>query len=88
MIRLKTPKLSNPRTSRYKVALDKIALKFMDGKNNRNQIIDSLVKEVEKGTLTVSKENVKVEDPKEIKKEISTHLNNTIDRLSLFGVFE
>ncbi len=28
MIRLKTPKLSNPRTSRYKVALDKIALKF------------------------------------------------------------
>ena len=28
MIRLKKPKLSNPRTSRYKVALDKIALKF------------------------------------------------------------
>ncbi len=67
---------------------DKIALKFMDGKNNRNQIVDNLVKEVEKGTLTVSKENVKVEDPKEIKKEISTHLNNTIDRLSVFGVFE
>ncbi len=67
---------------------DKFALKYMDGKNTKKQILDNLIKEVADGQLTVNKDNMKVEDPKEVKKELTAYLDNTITRLSTLGVFE
>ncbi|MEA0970527.1 Methyltransferase domain-containing protein [Candidatus Megaera venefica] len=67
---------------------DRFALKYMDGKNTKKQILDNLVKEVADGQLTVNKDNIKIEDPKEVRKELVVYLDNTITRLSTFGVFE
>ena len=67
---------------------DRFALKYMDGKNTKKQILDNLVKEVTDGQLTVNKDNMKIEDPKEVRKELVAYLDNTITRLSTLGVFE
>lgn len=67
---------------------DRFALKYMDGKNTKKQILDNLIKEVADGQLTVNRDNVKIEDSKEIKKELAAYLDNTITRLSTLGVFE
>ena len=67
---------------------DRFALKYMDGKNTKKQILDNLIKEVADGQLTVNRDNMKVDDPKEVKKELTTYLDNTILRLSTLGVFE
>jgi methyltransferase-like protein len=67
---------------------DRFALKYMDGKNTKKQILDNLVKEVSDGQLTVNKDNMKIEDPKEVRKELVAYLDNTITRLSTLGVFE
>ena len=40
------------------------------------------------GQLTVNKDNMKIEDPKEVRKELVAYLDNTITRLSTLGVFE
>ena len=67
---------------------DRFALKYMDGKNTKKQILDNLVKEVADGQLTLNKDNMKIEDPKEVRKELVAYLDNTITRLSTLGVFE
>lgn len=67
---------------------DRFALKYMDGKNTKKQILDNLLKEVADGHLNVNIDNIKIEDPKQIKKELTVYLDNTITRLSTFGVFE
>jgi len=68
--------------------LDKFAIKYMDGKNTRVQILDSLMKEVENGKINLNKNDKKIEDMSEIKKELSVHLDDTISRLSAQSVFE
>lgn len=67
---------------------DRLALKYMDGKNTKKQILDNLIKEVADGQLTLNKDNMKIDDPKEVRKELAAHLDNTITRLSTFGIFE
>lgn len=67
---------------------DHYALKHMDGKNSKKQILDNLLKDVTDGKFNVSRDNVKIDDPKEVKKELATYLDNTITRLSTLSVFE
>lgn len=67
---------------------DKFAIKYMDGKNSKEQILDHLMKEAKNGQITLNKDNKKIEDEKQIKKELSAHLDDTIARLSVQCVFE
>jgi methyltransferase-like protein len=60
----------------------------MNGKNTKAQILDNLIKEVESGKINLNKNDKKIEDASEIKKELSTHLDDTIARLSVQSVFE
>lgn len=66
---------------------DKFALKYMDGKNTKEQILDHLIDDVKNGKITLHKDQQKMEIESEIKKELSVHLDNTIERLSMQGVF-
>jgi methyltransferase-like protein len=67
---------------------DKFALKYMDGKNSKKQILDHLVEEAKNGQITLNKDNSKIEDAEQIKQELSTHLDHTIDKLSMQGLLK
>ena len=67
---------------------DKFALKYMDGKNNKKQILDHLLEEANSGQITLNKDNKKIEDVAQIKKELLAHLDHTIDKLSMQGVLK
>lgn len=66
---------------------DKFALKYMDGKNTKDSIIEHLTKEVESGNLTVNQDNKKVEGADKIKEMLTLYLDDCIARLSSQGVF-
>ncbi|RTK93489.1 MAG: methyltransferase domain-containing protein [Rickettsiales bacterium] len=67
---------------------DKFALKYMDGNNTQKDILEHLVKEVKNKTLTVSKDNVQIEDPEIIMDEFKAYLKESITRLASQGVFQ
>jgi len=67
---------------------DKFALKYMDGKNTRKQILERLLEEAKNGQITLNKDNKKLEDMAQIKKELTAHLDNTIEKFSMQGVFK
>jgi methyltransferase-like protein len=67
---------------------DKFALKYMNGKNSKKQILDYLIEEAKNGQITLNKDNSKIEDVDQIKKELSTHLDNTIDKMSMQGLLK
>jgi methyltransferase-like protein/2-polyprenyl-3-methyl-5-hydroxy-6-metoxy-1,4-benzoquinol methylase len=67
---------------------DKFALKHMDGKNSKEQILEQLVKEVKAGQITLNEGDKKIEDPTQVKQALSAHLDDTILRLSAQSVFE
>ncbi len=49
---------------------DKFALRYLDGKNNMDKLKELMLSHVIKGDITISRDNVKLEDKKEIEKEI------------------
>ena len=67
---------------------DKFALKYMDGKNTKKQILEHLLEEAKNGQITLNKDNKKLEDMAQIKKELTAHLDNTIEKFSMQGVFK
>lgn len=67
---------------------DKFAIKYMNGKNTKEQILDELMKEASEGKITLSKDNKKIEDKGQIRKELLVNLDNTIERFTLQGIFE
>jgi methyltransferase-like protein/cyclopropane fatty-acyl-phospholipid synthase-like methyltransferase len=67
---------------------DKFAIKHMNGKNSKEQILEQLVTEAKNGQLTLNEGDKKIEDPAQIKAALSAHLDNTIARLSAQSVFE
>jgi len=66
---------------------DKFALKYMDGKNTKQQILELLIKDVKDGKINMSKDKKKIEDPAQIKKELIAHLGHTVNRLTTQGLF-
>ena len=60
----------------------------MNGKNTKEQILDELVKEASEGKITLSKDNKKIEDKNQIRKELLVNLDNTIERFTMQGIFE
>jgi len=51
---------------------EKVALRYMNGTNDKAKIIESVMQHISNGELTLSREGVKLEDINEIKKEISS----------------
>lgn len=68
-------------------AFDKFALKYMDGNNSKDQIIDKLLAEVKNGQMNITQDGKKIEYEQEIKKQITAFLNNSINRLSNQAIF-
>jgi methyltransferase-like protein/2-polyprenyl-3-methyl-5-hydroxy-6-metoxy-1,4-benzoquinol methylase len=62
--------------------LEKVAMRYMDGKNNKSKIIEEVIKHITNGELNISKDGVKVENPQEIKSEISAFIDQTIEKLA------
>ena len=67
---------------------DKFAIKYMNGKNTKEQILDELIKESAEGKITLNKDNKKIEDDAQIRKELSAHLDDTIARFTVQGIFQ
>jgi methyltransferase-like protein/tRNA1(Val) A37 N6-methylase TrmN6 len=66
---------------------DKFAIKYMDGSNTHNQIVEKLVQDVKNGQINVMQDNKKIEDEEEIKSKIDELLKNSIARLSTQAIF-
>jgi len=67
---------------------DKFALKYMNGKNTKKQILDHLIEDAKAGQITLNQDNKKVEDQGKIKEILSAHLDNSIMKFSMQGVFK
>ncbi len=61
---------------------DKVALRYLDGNNDSKKLLENIVKHVEKGDLTLSKDNVKIENPEDIKKELSAVIEQLKTKLA------
>lgn len=61
---------------------EKYAMRYMNGKNNKKQIIDSLLSNITSGELVFNKDNAKVTDQQEISNELAKLLDAAIHRLS------
>jgi methyltransferase-like protein/trans-aconitate methyltransferase len=59
---------------------EKCILKYMDGKNEKSDIIDSVMQHVTSGEITLSRDGKKIEDVNEIRKEFESYLEPTIAR--------
>ena len=67
---------------------DKFAVKYMNGKDTKEQILDELIKESAECKITSNKDNKKIEDEAQIRKELSSHLEDTIARFTMQGNFQ
>ena len=66
---------------------DKFAIQYMDGKNNKEQIISKLVDDVRNGKITMNKDGAKIEDEKDVKKELNAFYDNLIERFVQSSLF-
>lgn len=62
--------------------LEKCAMNFMDGKHDKTQILDEVIKRIAAGDLTLNKDGIKVEDPQEVKQELQGFIEQTITKLA------
>ncbi|MGC0372206.1 MAG: hypothetical protein DGJ47_000914 [Rickettsiaceae bacterium] len=65
---------------------DKLALSYMNGQNNLNQISELLSSDIKDGKLSMNKDNKKVEDPKEMKTELLNALKQSIAKYATNGI--
>jgi methyltransferase-like protein/ubiquinone/menaquinone biosynthesis C-methylase UbiE len=63
-------------------AFDKVALKYLDGSNDLESIKAKIIEHINKGELTMSRNNMKIDDATEIKKEIDSVFENFLSRIS------
>lgn len=57
---------------------EKYALKYMDGKNDRKNIIELIIKHMDSGEIVLSRDDKKIEDHDEIRKELEAFLEPTL----------
>ena len=60
---------------------EKVVLKYMDGKNDKDKIIKSIMNHIENNELTINKDGKKLEDKTEQLKEIVAIFDSTIPKL-------
>lgn len=61
--------------------LEKYALRYMDGKNKKEDLVEKLMGHVKTSELTVSKDGIKIEDEATVKKELAVAVDQMLDRL-------
>lgn len=61
---------------------EKFALRYMNGENDINNILESVMTHINSGELTLNKDGQKVENTEDIKKELSTFLAATITKFT------
>lgn len=61
---------------------EKVAMRYMDGKHNVDQIVDKVMEHVKKDELTISINDKKVTDEKVARTEIEKIAKNTFERLA------
>ncbi|MFK7973327.1 MAG: methyltransferase regulatory domain-containing protein [Rickettsiaceae bacterium] len=66
----------------------KSALKYMNGQNTKEQILENLLRDAVAGNLDYIKNNEKIEDIEQIKQELALKLDKTIESLYSKGVFK
>ena len=81
--------ITNPSHSHVSISeFDKFAVKYMNGKNTKEKILNELMKESAEGKISLNKDDKKIEGKEQIRKELLIHLDNTIERFTTQGVFE
>jgi methyltransferase-like protein/2-polyprenyl-3-methyl-5-hydroxy-6-metoxy-1,4-benzoquinol methylase len=64
-------------------APEKLIFSYMNGKNNRDKIVELINEHVAKGEINLAKDNKKIEDPKMIKQELTAAVDLTINKAKL-----
>lgn len=67
---------------------DRVAGKYMDGKNSKNKIIEFLTKDVNNKVINVNIDQKPVTDPDKINESLVAALDNTIERFSRLDIME
>lgn len=67
---------------------DKVAGKYMDGKNSKAQIVEHLLKDVDNKVINVNIDEKPVTDPKKIKESVTAALENTVLKFSQLDIME
>jgi methyltransferase-like protein len=67
---------------------DKFALKYMNGKNTRNDILGHLLEDTKTGKLILQKADKNLKDISQIKEELAINLDYTIENFSKQGVLK
>jgi len=62
---------------------EKIAFKYMNGKNDKNQLLEYIMQHISNGDLILNKEDKKIEDLKEIRKEMLKFLDLAINKAAV-----
>lgn len=77
-------------SQRHKIVVlnifEKIALQYMDGKNDKNAILNLVIKHVESGELVLNRDDKKIEDIATIKEELSKFLDPTLEKMAQNGI--
>lgn len=66
--------------------LDKLAIRYMDGNNDKKQILAKLLEHATNGDVNISKNGEKIADVKVVEKELSAGLDQTLERLKVSAV--
>ncbi|MCP5369290.1 MAG: methyltransferase regulatory domain-containing protein [Rickettsiaceae bacterium] len=65
---------------------DKVALQYMNGSRNLEEISELLVQDIKQGKLHMNKGDKKIENSKEIKKELQNILAQSMDKYAAQGI--
>jgi methyltransferase-like protein len=57
---------------------EKYVLRYLDGNNTKEEIIDKVMNHIKNDELTVSRDGAKITDDKLIREELSSILENTL----------
>ncbi len=64
-------------------SFEKIALRYMDGKNDKNQLLGLIMQHINNGELVFSRDGEKVDDATQIRKELVTFLDVAINKAAV-----
>jgi methyltransferase-like protein len=81
--------INNPAHAPISISFfDKFAVKYMNGKNTKEQILDELIKESAEDKITLNKDNKRIEDKAQMHRELSAHFEDIIARFTMHGAFQ
>lgn len=64
-------------------SVDRIAIGYLNGKNDKQQILDALFNEVKDSKITLNKDDKQVTEEEDIKKELNNYIDAAIERFVL-----